>query len=182
MIKLSILILTVPSRLNTFYPKLMNELIKQTKDREDVEILALFDNKKRTIGQARNDLLNLAQGQYLTFIDDDDTISSDYIDSALDAINKNMGIDRILFNIDYTINEKKLHNYESCIKQLWRTDIAKFVQFPKTNYAEDSDWAKEIKKYAKTEIKVNKTLYYYIYKTETSESQWFEKWQALEKK
>ena len=49
----------------------------------------MFDNKKRSVGEKRQDLLNLAKGQYLVFIDDDDRISDDYISSIIQAMNEN---------------------------------------------------------------------------------------------
>ena len=54
-----------------------------------MEIIGLFDNKKRSVGEKRQDLLNLAKGQYLVFIDDDDRISDDYISSIIQAMNEN---------------------------------------------------------------------------------------------
>ena len=168
--------MTVPGRLNTFYPKLMNELIRQTKNREDVEILALFDNKGRTIGQARNDLLYLAQGQYLTYIDDDDTISETYIIDVIEAIDKNHEADQLLFNISFDQNGRKWKQFMPCIKQIWRTSLARLVKFPEANYAEDTDWAKIANTIVRNRVKINKTIYYYIYRTETSESKWVEIW------
>jgi len=53
MIQLSILVPTVPSRLTTYYPRIMSDLLKQTENYPEIEIIGLFDNKKRTIGQKR---------------------------------------------------------------------------------------------------------------------------------
>jgi hypothetical protein len=58
--KLSILIPSVPSRRKFFLDRLLDDLEKQIGDRNDVEILVLYDNKKRSLGQKRSDLLNLA--------------------------------------------------------------------------------------------------------------------------
>lgn len=68
MIQLSILVPTIPSRLTTFYPRIMS-------DYPEIEIIGLFDNKKRTTGQKTG---CMAQGTYLVFIDDDDRISENY--------------------------------------------------------------------------------------------------------
>ena len=46
MIKLSILIATIPSRLHTLFPKLLESLNTQTMGYNDIEILGLYDNKK----------------------------------------------------------------------------------------------------------------------------------------
>ena len=87
MIKLSILIPTIPSRISTFFPTLTNKLLRQCKNRNDIEILGFFDNKKRSIGMKRQGLLDLIKGEYFVFIDDDDDISEDYIDEIFKALN-----------------------------------------------------------------------------------------------
>ena len=67
MLKLSILIPSVPSRRKTFLQRILDQLESQI-NTNDIEIVVLYDNKKRTVGEKRNDLLNLARGQFLTFI------------------------------------------------------------------------------------------------------------------
>ena len=46
LIKLLILVLTVPSRIDLFYPKIMKELIKLIKKYGDIELIAYLYNKK----------------------------------------------------------------------------------------------------------------------------------------
>ena len=86
--KLSILIPTIPSRLQTYLPKMLAQVNTQIGSREDIEVIALYDNKKRSIGQKRNALLDLAQGSHLVFLDDDDSISDDYISSVMEVLDK----------------------------------------------------------------------------------------------
>lgn len=57
-ILLTILVPTVPSRIDYFYPKIMKELLKQSKKYNNIEILSFFDNKKRTIGKKRDEMCN----------------------------------------------------------------------------------------------------------------------------
>jgi glycosyltransferase involved in cell wall biosynthesis len=45
----------------------------------DVEILYLLDNRRRTVGAKRNALLDMAAGDYVSFIDDDDDVAADYV-------------------------------------------------------------------------------------------------------
>ena len=59
-ILLSILVPTVPNRLDNFYPRIMRELLKQINDNDlndNVELIAFFDNKKRTIGKKRGEMV-----------------------------------------------------------------------------------------------------------------------------
>lgn len=98
MIKLSILINTVPSRIDTFYPIIMKEFLRQIGGRKDVELIGFFDNKKRTVGEKRNAALSLAQGEFLTFIDDDDRVSTDFVPSVMRAIEENPDTDAIVYD------------------------------------------------------------------------------------
>ena len=102
MIKLSILVPTVPNRIDTFYLTLIKELLKQCNNRDDIEILGLFDNKKRSIGSKRQDLLNMANGEYLVFIDDDDDISPDYINDIMTSLYNNLDADCVVFDCIYS--------------------------------------------------------------------------------
>ena len=62
----------------------LNEQISKFQDK--VELLVLIDNKKRTLGAKRNEMIGLAKGEYVVFIDDDDLVSEDYVESILEAI------------------------------------------------------------------------------------------------
>ena len=81
-IKLSILICGITNR--DFSP-LLTHLEKQTQDKP-VEILSLVDNKKMKIGRKRNLLVEMSKGEYISFIDDDDWVTDDYVDSILEKI------------------------------------------------------------------------------------------------
>ena len=85
-IVLSILICTIEGR-ETELRKLMTKLSPQLKD--SVELLILSDNREVTIGKKRDDLLKLASGKYVCFVDDDDMVSADYVDSILYACEYN---------------------------------------------------------------------------------------------
>lgn len=104
MIKLSILVSTIPRRMNTFYPALMSKLLYQIGGRTDVELLGLFDNKKRSVGHKRNELLKMAQGEFLVFIDDDDDISNDFLESILENLYAHPEADCVVFDCITTIN------------------------------------------------------------------------------
>ena len=79
----SILVPAVPSRLARL-EKLMAKLSAQA-ERKPVEVLALLDNKKRTVGFKRDALVQAALGRYVAFVDDDDDVADDYVDSIISA-------------------------------------------------------------------------------------------------
>src|SRR3990172_1178103 len=50
-----------------------------------VEVICNVDNKQKTTGQKRNELLQAARGKYISFIDDDDWVADEYVNEILKA-------------------------------------------------------------------------------------------------
>ena len=96
-IKLSILILSIPSRIHFLKP-LMEKLERQIGDRQDVEIISIMDNKSFGISEKRNELMKLARGSHLTWIDDDDDVSDEYVSKLTETIAANPDVDVISFD------------------------------------------------------------------------------------
>lgn len=189
MINLSILILTVPSRINSFYPALLNNLQKQIGTRNDIEVIGLYDNKTRTVGAKRNELVKLAQGKFLTFIDDDDRISDDYISSIINTIESSPDADCIVFDCITTINNdpnqvtysKYSINYpykqegnqwrgKPAHTMVWLSSIAKKHLYTAKNYGEDIEWVIRACVDIKNEVRIDKVLYYYDFNSSTTET------------
>ena len=183
--RLSVLLCTTNSRVGTFLPKIINELTKQSKDRR-VELLYLGDNKNMLIARKRNLLVDMAQGEYLVFIDDDDRISPDYISSILAAINTNEGVDSIVFDVEITQNGGKPNRviYSKDSKDFmkdniyyrrsnhimcYRTEVARKVSFPIQLQHVDFAYAKLIAPKIETEYRIDKILYYYDFNNNSSE-------------
>ena len=182
-IVLTILVATVPSRLDYFYPKIMKQLLSQTEKYNNVELISFFDNKKRTIGKKRGEMLNLAQGKYVTFVDDDDRISDDYVYEIVNAIVTNNDVDCIVYNnetkiettqkkvlckygIEYTTtgyinNEQTQWRGKPAHTMVWKSSIAKKHPFSDMGNGEDYDWVKRACLDIKTQHRIDKILYYY---------------------
>ena len=96
-IKLSVLILSIPSRFDIVRP-LIDKLMTQVGDRDDVEILSLMDNKSLHIWEKRNELMRIARGTHMTWLDDDDDVADNYIDKLTEAIQANPNADVISFD------------------------------------------------------------------------------------
>ena len=178
--KLSILIPTLPERINK-YNDLINSIniqIKKLKCFNDLEIISDDRDRSITTGEKRNDLINASKGLYTVFIDDDDKISTDYLELILNAIKTNPDV--ITFKGYMTTNKAnrrdfiiKLHsNYETVNGIYYRfpnhlcpikRDLIKNVKFENITYLEDFKWASKIKELnlLKTECHINKDLYYY---------------------
>lgn len=199
-IKLSVLILSIPSRIEKV-TALLSNLEKQLGDRRSVEILVLTDNRSQTISEKRNILLRAARGQFVCFLDDDDGVSNDYIDELLKAIAQNSKVDCISFNqfcmidgepmdVEFGIGNPhgalwrdpkkagllgdiKRPPYHMC---LFRREIAQSEEFlglqgkNGQSYGEDIDWLLRLYPKVQTETHVDLPLHMYIYDSKTTTS------------
>ena len=98
----------------------LNYLIKKDKYENDVEILFIEDQKQMTIGDKRQRLLEMAKGQMICYIDDDDWVPSYYLKKILEVIKPD--VDCIGFKIDCNINGKQESAIASNIYDCWCED------------------------------------------------------------
>ena len=191
MIDLSVLICSVHKRYNTFLINIERQLFDQyaalsVADQDRVEILIFTDNKKMILGRKRNVMVNVAQGDYIAFVDDDDRVSSDYIQQLLNATGSDT--DSIVFQAEVTLDGGapkicyyskdfqedydtadsyyRIPNHICCIRRL----VALESTFPNVLFGEDAAYSKDLLKRLNTELVINKTLYYYDYNSKTTET------------
>lgn len=189
---LSILTPSVPSRIKDGLRNVMDKIEKQIKDNnleKKVEHLIVIDNKVRTIGRKRDNLVQCAIGQYVAFVDDDDDISDDYVLELVNAIKNNPHVDVITFKqncfienypksiVNFGLNyeneayvpntEFKRKPYHICA---WKTSLAQKYRFPSSNYGEDAGWLSQLWEVAKTEYHIDKVLHAYVHSDGTSEA------------
>ena len=187
--KFSILILNVPSRFEQA-ARLYNKLLAQV-GALPVEILMLTDNKKRTIGDKRNDLVVASRGEYLAFIDDDDDVGEDYVGDILKAIEFNPDV--IVFNEQATLNGenpfvvrpgieyvnepcKKVNGKWIDIRRrpwhwcVWKSSIAKTERVPDSSWGEDVLWVERLFPKVKVQHRIDKILRFYRYDKTKSEA------------
>lgn len=176
---LSILICSLFDR-SEYLAKLHEVLRPQITD--EVEVKLCIDNGELTTGHKRNELLNASKGKYTVFIDDDDLVSDTYVRDILEAAKQET--DAIVFNGWITTNGKdkkrfelsKEFNYETKDDVYYRypnhivpikSTISKQFKFPNIRHGEDYKWATKIHKSGliKTETKIDKDLYFYLYRT-----------------
>jgi len=198
-IKLSILMLSIPERIDS-----MKAAVQHLQEQADalgqgkaVEILVLLDNRSKSISEKRNDLLQMARGKYIAFLDDDDAVSKDYMSKILTAIDEN-DVDCISFNQWCSINGEpmdvefgignphgqlwrdedgflgdiKRPPYHMC---LWRREIAQSEAFNPVYGAngqssEDIDWLMRLYPKIQTEHHIEDALHGYIYSSQTTTS------------
>jgi glycosyltransferase involved in cell wall biosynthesis len=188
---LSILIRTVPSRVDTFLPAIIKQLLPQVEGRTDVELIYLGDNKVMPAGEKCNALMSIAKGKYVTFVDDDDRVAPNYVQRIIDGITFNPKAmpDVVCFNAEIRIdgsapapvfysknfgkdkNEPgkylRIPNHLMCI----RRDLAIQVGYKSINRGEDSDFAARLLPHLQVEHIIAETLYYYHFNSQTTETQ-----------
>jgi glycosyltransferase involved in cell wall biosynthesis len=179
--KLSILTPTIRGR-ESQLAKLQNKI--EAQNRGEVEHLTLCDNRAMTIGEKRQSLVDIARGEYIAFVDDDDDISDDYVaeilavlpaapdvvtfkqdcicDGAQSTIVFRLGIADETFKPN---GETMRDAWHVCA---WRRETVKGCQFLFCNYGEDLAWAKQARTRAKTEVHIDKVLHHYRHSKETT--------------
>lgn len=179
---LSVLICTLEEREKSFkfirdklHEQMRNYYYDISSDNE-IEVEEELDKGEMTIGEKRNKLLLRAQGEYICFVDDDDDISDDYIESIMNALETKpdcVGIEGILkckagdllfrhsiqFQCWYTGSDAfyRTPNHLNPIKR----KIALHVCFPSKNFGEDQHYSDGIKRQLKTEKYIDHPIYFY---------------------
>lgn len=184
MIKLSVLIPSLPSRRKTYLQRILDQIEGQINSlkRKDIEVIVLYDNKKRKIGDKRQDMLDIARGEYLVFIDDDDRVSDDYISEVMRVIDSGSSPDCIVYDTMYSRLGKNHmlckygieYEYNKAVPgsgavwtgkpahtMVYKSSLAKSVRYSSINAGEDTDWVIRACKLIKKQERINKVLYFY---------------------
>ena len=182
--KLTVLIPTLSSR-TEHLKGLLNDLYYQIQSKP-VEVIWLGDNKSLSIGEKRNALISMAKGSFISFIDDDDIISSNYIDVLLQAIDNNQSKTVICFrgtqttdgktDLPFRYNVDYGRNYKMTIDgKRWKVMLPDHLccwnrekiieRFPNKSLGEDHEWARKMAFTYKAEDQVllEDSLYHYNY-------------------
>lgn len=191
MTELSILICGVDTRVNTTYPVIYNYLNEQAKQfNGKVQVMSITDNRVMSVGEKRTWAIQMAHGNYVCFVDDDDMVSSDYVESIMNAIKSDTeNCDVICFgakryvngifdkDVKYGIQYRKdsedekyyyrVPNHLMCFKK--STIINR--PYPYTNFGEDAMWARSVFFDIKKQHTIDKVLYHYYFSPETTETQ-----------
>ena len=178
---LSILVSSLVERNDKFLSGLISSLEKQIEGKP-VELLIFSDNAKRPVGTKRNNLLNLSRGKYVCFVDDDDRISSSYVEDILSEI-ISWSPDVIVFDAEISfngLNPKRVRygrEYDYCEKPEAyyrhpnhlmihkKENVTEYFRDIKTG--EDDEWASRMLPRIVTQSRIDKVLYYYDYNTST---------------
>jgi glycosyltransferase involved in cell wall biosynthesis len=172
-IKWTLGVLTVPPRA-TKLKELMTVLEPQIT--KEVQLIVYYNNFEKPIGELRQEIVDMAKGQYISFIDDDDLVPSDFIETILPHLNgKNdyVGFKVALFNngvrkkpvyhsLKYTDWKEDDAGYYRDITHLnpLKIEIARQATF-RGGSGEDVAWANQLRGKAKREVFIDREMYEY---------------------
>ena len=200
-IKLSVLVCGIPERLpaDGFDGNLecaLSQILKQA-DGNPVEVLYLLDNLKMTVGRKRSVLLSIAQGEWFTFVDDDDAVAPTYISRLLAATDEappDTGVicfgqvcthadtgevEHCLYGLGWPYEKCQTYPGDNPTKEYnwrglpahtmcWRTDAVQSIEFPSGNFQEDVGWVAKACEVVKVDYRIPDVLYYYRFDPKTS--------------
>jgi FkbM family methyltransferase len=184
-------ILSLPQRKQKL-TNLLDVITKSTpiSNMKNVEIIVNVDSGLKTVGLKRNEILDCAKGKYISYIDDDDLVSIDYITKILDKLKTNLYDGIGFYGMYYVSGQQTMifnhanrnnGNYKEMEIQYRplnhlnpvRTDIARKIRFPEKNYGEDSDYSDRLleSKLITDEYVFDDIMYHYLFDPNTTETQ-----------
>lgn len=156
---------------------------------KEVILIILKDDRKMTIGAKRNLLMQLAiksGASHRAFIDDDDTVSDDYIELNMPGVRGNFDCNSLVgvYSVNGNVNPNKhiflhslkyTHWYED-EKHYYRNpnhlnvvkiDLIKDIKFQEKNFGEDGCWSEDLAKAGvlKNEYEITKPFYNYLFRS-----------------
>lgn len=157
--------------------------IKECGAEDKVEICVSIDNREKSTGKKRNELIHEAKGEWVVFVDDDDEIADCYVEEVMKALKSNP--DAVGLQGRMTTNGKDdkvwfiskdlsyCAMYDASGKEYYarynnhlsptRKSIAIQIGYPDMYVGEDYNYASRLheSKLIKTEVVVDKELYHY---------------------
>lgn len=143
----------------------------------DVEHLVFCDDRTRSIGAKRQALVDIARGEYVAFVDDDDDISDDYVSNLLTAIASNPDVVTFRQRAIYNGLESEIHfgvnNQDGRFNPggitlrapwhvcAWKREVVAGCLFGESNYGEDLIWCQQARRRVKTATHIDRVLHTY---------------------
>ena len=176
---LSILIATLGQRRDQL-ARLLRGLMPQV-DRAGgrVRVIAYWDNGEIDLAQKRQALVEAAGTDYVCHVDDDDTVTDDYVESILGALSswpdvvglqmmvhkdgEPLKVAHLSTQFDGWYEEPERFCRDMTHENPVRTSIARRVDFrdkPRDD-PEDAPWAAKIRKLITSEVMIDRVLYHY---------------------
>jgi hypothetical protein len=143
-----------------------------------VTVEALWNNGERPVSVLRRELLQGARSRYVSFVDDDDAVASNYVARILPLLD---GTDYVGFNVrvmsgtyqgvtachslrnpgwSEDILRDRLYRHVSHLNPI-RRELALLGSFGDAAYGEDREWAHAVRAHVRTEHFVDQVMYFY---------------------
>lgn len=179
---LSILIATMPNRIEMLAKLIANLQMQMIMCGDGYFQIIYDDDLSINIGQKRNKLLELATGEYVVFIDDDDRVSEDYLSLILKAIESKpdcIGINGFIttnghdkrkwfiskeYGKWFTGHDGTYYRTPNHISPVKR-ELALKAGFPEIAFGEDAEYSRRLLPLLKTETIITQPIYHYDYQT-----------------
>ncbi len=196
----SILIATICERQDKF-KQLAQDLLNQINNlnlNQQVELVFYPDNRQVTVGYKRNQLLKCAQGEYISFIDDDDLIHHNYVGLIYPQLLTNPDCVKLIgimtqpgHSSILRIHSIQYQEYLDTANALlrppthlnpMRKSIASQFKFLEVNFGEDKFWTMQIaqSKLLKQEADICEPYYFYQFDPSLSAT-WSQRFESLQK-
>jgi hypothetical protein len=154
-----------------------------------VQVLAWRNAGERPLGDLRDDLLASTPAEYVSFVDDDDLVSEDYVEQIARVLGGPVPPDHVGFKLEYHENGTMREVVDHSLRhRRWhrnadghlvrdfthvdpiRRDLALRGRFGivRPGRAEDRAWVKQVRPHLRTEAYVDRILYRYLWSQSTS--------------
>lgn len=174
--RLSVCFTSFTERVRTDLPAMFEQLAKQAGEDERVEVLALVDNRRRSIGSKLGCVSEFASGEFIACVGDDDVVSEDYVSSLLAEIEKDPTVDAVTFGIELYINgvlrgsvrEGKWGSWDDSAGVMWRSvsdkaairrEIKHLIPYPDRWYGEDRVFSEALASHLERIVNIERVLY-----------------------
>lgn len=182
----TILVPTVGQR-EHLLDRLLAVLLPQLDEHEGaVRVLAWRNNGTPSLGHIRDTLVADADSEYVSFIDDDDLVPDYYVAEIVRALAERP--DHVGFQLEYTTNgegreivDHSLRHGKWCrnsegqlvrdfthIDPVRREHALAGTFVVERRRAEDRAWVRQVRPLLKTEVYVDKIMYHYLWREDTS--------------
>jgi hypothetical protein len=143
-----------------------------------IEFCIACDNREKSIGRKRDELLKRAKGKYMSFIDDDDDVTDAYFEDALACIRGGFQVCRLRGQMaQYTFTHSLENTLTSPLAKgdvflrppnhlnILLADVGKLVSFKDAKQGEDLDWTIRLAetRVLKHEYRSDESRIHYIY-------------------
>lgn len=161
--------------------QMLDGLMPQVDAHPGVDVLAYWDNGEASLAEKKQALLEAARGEYISFVDDDDTVSDDYVSAIVEALRARPDYVGLKLQVyengrPFVLSHHSLRHggwinpgrpyYRrdiTCANPM-RTDIARTARFDtERGRAEDVPWVTQLRNggLLKTEVFIDRVLYHY---------------------